>query len=124
MAEKISSGEKYLEGRRFYQVLIGGLQRYFFRREEEKLPEKFQFFSDRCVKCNLCVNSCPTNGISLNDSDGSFELKRQGDCWLCFRCYNFCPQNAINFGRFGADPDKFRRYKGPIKDFNISEIRK
>lgn len=124
MAEMISSGGKYLEGRRFYQVLIGGLQRFFFRRNEEKLPEKFQFFSDRCIKCNLCVNSCPANCIVLNESDGSLEMKREGRCLLCFRCYNFCPKNAINYGGKIKDPDKYVRYKGPVEDFKLSDIRK
>lgn len=125
MAEKIGSGNKYLEGRRFYQILLGGLQRFFFRRGEDKLPQKFKFFSDRCIKCNLCVNSCPAKCIVLDDSNGgALEMKRQGDCLLCFRCYNFCPKNAINYGGKIKDPDKYIRYKGPVKDFKLSEIRK
>ncbi len=122
VAGKIAENKEYLEGKRFYQVLLGGLERAFFRRGKSKLPDKFKFSKDRCIKCRLCVNTCPTENLffELWNSD----LKRKDKCLLCFRCYNFCPSLAINYGGKIKAPEKYRRFTGPIQKLKISDIRK
>lgn len=123
MSRRITSDERYIEGKRFYQILLGKLQRTMFRRSEKKLPENFKFFKDRCVKCKICVNNCPTGCLTLEE-EPELNLSRKGNCFLCFRCYNFCPENAINFGKRIGNPDKYIRYKGPVDNLKISDIKK
>ena len=122
MAGKIQENQKYLEGERFYQRLLGNLQRAFFRRNEKKLPDNFKFSKDRCIKCKSCVNNCPTDNLTLELED--LDLKRKDKCMLCFRCYNFCPAFAINYGRKIKTPEKYGRYKGPVSNLKISDIKK
>lgn len=122
IAGKISKDEKYIEGTIFYQVVLGGLQRSFFRRHEKTLPLKFNFTKGRCVKCKLCVKTCPRDNIILETEN--LDLKRKDNCLLCFRCYNFCPGLAINFGKNIMNPEKYKRYLGPIARLQVSDIRK
>ena len=124
IAKKITENIKYTEGTRFYQLLLGKLQRYYLRRGRQKFVDKFQFAKERCTKCKICVNTCPTNNIALEESENEIALKRGNCCILCFRCYNFCPENAINFGGKIKNPDKYKRFTGPIKNMKLSDIRK
>ena len=50
---------------------------------------------DKCINCNLCVNSCPTNNIFVS-KDGSIKFKH--NCLMCMRCSMSCPKDAINIG--------------------------
>lgn len=119
VAGKIAENVEYIEGKRFYQILMGGLQRSFFRRGKKKLPAKFKFSKERCIKCKLCVSTCPTENLVLELED--LDLKRKNNCLLCFRCYNFCPSLAINYGGETKSPEKYKRYMGPVK-LKISDI--
>lgn len=122
MATNIVSGTPRVEGRRFYQILIGGLQRHFFLKNEKKMIGKFSFLKDKCVKCGLCVKSCPTNSLTLDEEIPN--LQRDDNCLLCFRCYNFCPTLAINYGGKVKNPEKYKRFKGPVESLTLSDIRK
>lgn len=120
MAAAIIGGKVHIEGTRFYLVLPGRLQRSFFRRSEKDLAGSFRFLKERCTRCGLCVRTCPTENIVL-EPDG---IRRKDNCLLCFRCYNLCPALAINYGGEVKDPEKYKRYKGPVEHLDISEIRK
>ena len=121
MAGKIVRDEQYFEGTRFYQRLLGDIQRYIFECNKKKLTQNFKFFKDRCTKCNLCVETCPTENLFLELTN--LDLKRKDNCLLCFRCYNFCPGLAINYGKNIKNPERYKRYPGPIENLKISEIR-
>ena len=121
LAKCITNNIEYIEGSSFYLALPGKLQRHFFRIGEKKMSKKFKFFRERCVHCNLCVKSCPVNNWSF-DNEGN--LKNSEKCILCFRCYNFCPTKAINFGKNVKDPEKYKRFRGPIENMKLSDIRK
>lgn len=58
----------------------------------------FRVESQRCIKCGICAEVCPTNNI-----DGGKGLqpqwKHNGTCLTCFACYHHCPRHAIEFGR-------------------------
>ena len=123
MAKKIVNNERYIEGRKFYQMLLGRLQRSLFLSREVKFSKGFKFSKDRCTKCKLCVQTCPTKSLKLDESK-DLNLIRNDNCILCFRCYNFCPTLAINFGKNIKDPTKYKRFTGPVKDLKISDIRK
>jgi len=122
MAKKIAENKEHIEGRRFYQVLMGRFQRSYFRQSAQKLTKLFQFAKERCVKCGLCARTCPTENIVLDLEN--LDLRRKDKCILCFRCYNFCPNCAINYGKRVKDVEKCKRYKGPIENLKVADISK
>jgi len=123
MAKLIVDCRQHFDGYRFYQKLIGKVQRYFFRREELNFPKNFKFSKEKCVNCKQCIKSCPTGNLIMNDSD-DLDWMINNNCILCFRCYNFCSKNAITLGKKVPKIDTCIRYKGPVKGLNISDIRK
>ena len=50
--------------------------------------------SDRCIKCDLCVDACPDN-VFDPVPDAPPTIARQGDCQTCFLCELFCPVDAL-----------------------------
>jgi len=65
---------------------------------------------EKCTKCGLCADVCPTRSITLDP----FPRFGKG-CMGCFACVNLCPEEAIStpltWGRvrykgFGAPPEK------------------
>ena len=123
MAGFIAEDREYFEGYRFYQQLLGKLQRSMFRKNEKKLPDKFQFLPGRCKKCGRCASECPAANLDFESGDPP-KLTWGDHCMLCFRCYNFCPGLAINFGGKVTNPEKYRRFKGPVENLKIADIRK
>ncbi|MED0702333.1 4Fe-4S binding protein [Aeribacillus composti] len=49
---------------------------------------------ERCVKCNLCVNSCPTNVFEKRKGEVPV-ISRQDDCQTCYMCELYCPVDAL-----------------------------
>ena len=50
---------------------------------------------DKCVKCNLCVKTCPQQNIYQNKKG---KIKFHHRCDMCMRCSFFCPTDAISIG--------------------------
>jgi NAD-dependent dihydropyrimidine dehydrogenase PreA subunit len=48
----------------------------------------------RCIKCDLCVDACPTNVFDAVE-DGAPVIARQEDCQTCFMCEAYCPVDAL-----------------------------
>lgn len=48
-----------------------------------------------CIKCGLCVRSCPKGNITLEKGHAVFHSK----CMMCLRCAHLCPRNAIYFNK-------------------------
>lgn len=48
----------------------------------------------RCIKCNICVNVCPTN-VFDSVPDAPPTIARQSDCQTCFMCELYCPVDAL-----------------------------
>lgn len=48
--------------------------------------------NDVCIKCKVCVVSCPVGAISVQD-EGLFI--DSASCLECGRCFEFCPVEAI-----------------------------
>jgi NAD-dependent dihydropyrimidine dehydrogenase PreA subunit len=48
----------------------------------------------RCIKCNICVNVCPTN-VFDKVPDAPPTIARQSDCQTCFMCELYCPVDAL-----------------------------
>lgn len=65
--------------------------------------------SEKCIHCNFCLNNCPTKSIIYSDGEYTF----LPTCTSCMRCYNLCPNNAVyHVGKY-ADPQIYKRYRGP-----------
>ena len=48
----------------------------------------------RCVKCDICVEVCPTN-VFDKGPEGFPIIARQADCQTCFLCEAYCPADAL-----------------------------
>lgn len=47
---------------------------------------------DNCVKCAICIKTCPNNAISMKDKGIVFNYSK---CIYCFCCQEACPHSAI-----------------------------
>lgn len=54
----------------------------------------FRVNKKKCIKCDLCMNTCPTKNISFKK--GKYKFKN--NCTLCMRCSFNCPKSAISIG--------------------------
>lgn len=76
--------------------------------EKPDTPDRFRgiqrFFPDLCIVCNMCVNVCPTDVITLTGKPhpdnpkkkviDTYNIDFQG-CILCDFCTEVCPTQAI-----------------------------
>jgi ferredoxin len=56
----------------------------------------------KCIKCGICVNSCPVEGKALQFQDGNKKNPPVYDYKKCIRCYccqETCPENAITVSK-------------------------
>ncbi len=60
----------------------------------------------RCIRCGLCVKTCPVDNLTLGD----VTVETQNTCILCYRCVNQCPVQAITLM---SKHDSLAQYKGP-----------
>ena len=51
---------------------------------------------DVCTGCELCVNSCPVEAISMGDND--IAVVDANECVDCGDCVDICPVEAISLG--------------------------
>ena len=49
---------------------------------------------NKCLRCGLCVGSCPKNAIFLKE----VELIFNDDCIGCKTCIRLCPVGALSEG--------------------------
>ncbi|WDC84299.1 4Fe-4S binding protein [Caloramator sp. mosi_1] len=77
----------------------------FFRGRVPKRVEDFltfylsprpEFSKDICVKCGVCIESCPPKALKMGDSIPTIDYKK---CIRCFCCHELCPKKAINIKR-------------------------
>ncbi len=59
--------------------------------------KKPYILQDKCVKCGVCVDSCPVDGKAVTFADGRknppvYDYKK---CIRCFCCQEMCPHKAI-----------------------------
>lgn len=75
----------------------------FLRGEDKKFS-----VSDSCIRCGICVNSCPSGNISLKD-----KIEFNHNCYFCTRCIHVCPVNAIKFN--GKTYEQYNMLLGTFK---------
>lgn len=73
------------------------------------LPDRFygkpEFYYDKCIACNQCVNACPNKVIKLETE--TVDKKKvvtkydfdQQYCMFCGMCQEACPKDAIKFSK-------------------------
>jgi len=50
-----------------------------------------------CIKCGLCVESCPEKALSLITEELSYIAINRDSCKVSGECVNVCPSNALQF---------------------------
>ncbi len=60
-------------------------------------------FNDKCVRCGLCVNSCPVNALSMGNKKVVVDKTK---CIGCGQCLTACRFDAIDF-KFGQGKRSF-----------------
>ena len=95
--ETISVAEaSYLYGTKNFDVYRGAdrkTQIRVLKPFEPLLEKKPYILEDRCVKCGICVNSCPLEKKALVMKEyPKYDYK---SCIRCYCCQEMCPQKAI-----------------------------
>lgn len=48
-----------------------------------------------CIGCGICVDSCPTDVIRLDEKTRKAVIRYAADCQICHLCRMYCPVDAI-----------------------------
>ncbi|MDE6471701.1 MAG: EFR1 family ferrodoxin [Clostridia bacterium] len=70
--------------------------------------------NDKCIKCQKCVNICPSANIALENGEIVFKDK----CIACLGCYHRCPQKAIVYLE---KKSKYRYVNPNVKESEIGK---
>jgi NAD-dependent dihydropyrimidine dehydrogenase PreA subunit len=79
--------------RRLIQFLEAPLIKFF------ELKNEIIINSDKCIKCSMCVSTCPVRALRLEEKIVVDKKK----CILCYCCHEVCLNNAISFKRKSVD---------------------
>jgi NAD-dependent dihydropyrimidine dehydrogenase PreA subunit/flavodoxin len=122
-SKKITTGETKLipalpRGREYdelYFTFPGGVHRYFPKdmMEEFIKVRNFQFVinMDKCTRCGICEDNCPTNSIDFSESPPVF----RPTCDRCWFCEQICPEGAIE-----VDWEPHRKLLSRLADITIA----
>ena len=47
---------------------------------------------EKCVGCEICIEKCPVNAISMEDEKAKINME---ECIHCGTCHSVCPQEAV-----------------------------
>lgn len=100
-------------------LLLGVVQRKFYKETITHVQKSLEVDPTSCIKCNICIKNCPGSNISMVNGEITFNKK----CIGCVRCYHFCPRNSILIGDKTKNSNKYYRYRGPVKDMKLETIR-
>lgn len=83
-------------------------QRLYFGRKTTRYYTKIKTDNDKCIRCGLCVSSCPMNNIELKDGVIAYKDR----CTMCYRCFANCPTQAITIiGDHVYEQCRFDKYR-------------
>lgn len=100
-----NKGENFDEpiSRRFGKTLYEHVTKFYLRKISQ--INKKSVDDKKCNKCEVCVNVCPTNNITLDEGG----IAWSNYCVECFGCIHGCHVNAITFGKLKRkDNEAFR----------------
>jgi NAD-dependent dihydropyrimidine dehydrogenase PreA subunit len=116
---RLEEGRKCMEGRNPFLIFVGWLQRVFATKELNLISKYWSVDLEKCTKCMLCVQDCPTHSIAYESDEFIFHLT----CTACMRCYNRCPAAAIQLFNRSTDPKRYLRLLGPGEGFKIELLK-
>lgn len=73
---------------------------------------------ERCIKCGLCVEECPTSVLAM-EADGPKEVRSEA-CINCGHCVAVCPKEAIDHK---GSPLSMQREVGQIQKLSAEEAK-
>jgi len=79
------------------------------------MNHQFKVDYDKCVKCGLCIENCPTKALAPDDYK-SPKMDKPKNCMECQHCLAICPVGAISI--MGKNPDE----SAPIKQINSDDV--
>ena len=79
------------------------------------MNHNFKVNYERCVKCGLCIENCPTKALEYDDYK-SPKMEKPKNCMLCQHCFAICPVGAISI--MGKNPDE----SNEIKQINSDDL--
>lgn len=86
-----SIGDEVLMGK-WSRIKSGIIYPWFVRHAMS--PKPFHY-TDRCISCEICAQSCPMNNITMDNAHPHWH----DNCALCLRCYHLCPRHAVAYGK-------------------------
>lgn len=121
--DKIIKNKKWLMRRDPFTRFVAVLQRVTFIWEENRFRNLFTIDSDICNLCKICVEYCPVDNLSIEETIDKPEVKYGPDCIFCMRCFNNCPVNAIIVMKRTRNVEKYRRFRDQIPNFKLSLVK-
>jgi len=108
---KISKGNldlipELLEGKE-YEKVYGKLEPRSYPDEFLEVRNRsFKIDPEKCIRCGLCAENCPTDNIDFSDRFPVFKITKCRRCWYCEQ---ICPTGAIFFD-WDAFYETMRKY--------------
>ncbi|MHA1293158.1 MAG: EFR1 family ferrodoxin [Promethearchaeota archaeon] len=124
LVECIKTGNSWLMRRDPGSKFVAWFQRTGWNLEGKRFRSLFEFDTELCNRCGLCVKFCPVNNLSFEETEGQKIVKYGEDCVVCMRCFNYCPQNAIFVMKRTRDVKKYPRFRGQVPGFKLSKVKK
>ncbi len=63
-----------------------------------------QIDPELCNGCGICINSCTTDVIRMDEETKKAVVKYPEDCIMCEMCVQDCPQKAITVSLTKTSP--------------------
>ena len=79
------------------------------------MNHNFKVDYEKCVKCGLCIENCPTKALAPDDYN-SPKMERAKNCMKCQHCLAICPVGAISI--MDKDPNN----SASINQINSDEL--
>lgn len=79
------------------------------------MNHKFKVNYEKCTKCGVCIENCPTKALDFDDYK-SPKMNKPKNCMKCQHCLAICPVGAISI--MDKNPDN----SNEIKQINSEDI--
>lgn len=72
-------------------------RQYPFEKREPFVKSRGQLVADleHCIYCNLCAKNCPSNCITVNRQEKTWEVQPYS-CIVCGICAEVCPKKCLS----------------------------